>query len=289
MILYQHTTILFSIPLLKHLCDISLTIFKYTANKKLALNGYIIMRICIFYSSVIVAKAAIQSLEKAAVIVEATDIIDQQKETINDAPYKKEITKYSLNLQLPMEAELINLPMVYPPRDWTHNKTTQRYIGGYLQTHIISVMRGNAFGNTLDEWLQIIPNDNTSQCLNYLQKIPYRVNNNILDYINNNYQKFIDKDLLIDIKYLNINPTAVGDKECLSMLDGVNVRDDAVISITNHKDIILKYISYKSKASREYYILKIAELFKDYTIYFTAFLDFRGLHTIVRGFTSYSI
>jgi hypothetical protein len=74
-----------------------------------------------------------------------------------------------------MEAELTNLPMVYPPRDWAHNEATERYTGGYLQTHIISVMRGNVVGDTMNEWLQIIPNKTTSECLNYLQKIPYKV------------------------------------------------------------------------------------------------------------------
>nr|QYC94341.1 putative DNA-directed RNA polymerase [Oedogonium sp. 210] len=228
------------------------------------------MHIVQYYSKILIGKLFFKWLMELDTIVLANqdNSIDMIK--CKNKNYYKPTIKYALNFELPIDAELINLPMVSPPRDWIYNDDISSYRGGYLETEAISVLRTNALGGRWEHSLYIIPNQQTSDCLNYLQKVPYKINNIFLNFIHKNKDELIKKELMVDTKYLTINPIIEGQKEFILLGESSNI-----INISE-QHLILKFVSLKAQATREYYILRIAELFKEYTIYFPAFLDFRG-------------
>nr|QJS52033.1 putative DNA-directed RNA polymerase [Bulbochaete rectangularis var. hiloensis] len=219
--LYKKTGILFSVPLLKYLCEKFLTTLKYTANKKITLNGYYIMKITNYYSKILLGKAVIQSLlEKILItIANPADFVEKKVLKKKGKNYNKEAMKYCLLFPLPMDSALINLPMVYPPRDWFYDENNETYMGGYLETQVISVMRGKVVGENMTEAMNITPNNKTSECLNYQQSIPFKVNTNFLNYINKNRIALTEKGLLTDIKHLVINPMQEGQRDYLKLIE----------------------------------------------------------------------
>nr|QYC94403.1 putative DNA-directed RNA polymerase [Oedogonium sp. 1_circle_61917] len=279
--LFKETGFLFAFPLVLHLAKISIIKkMKITANNKILISQYFIYNITNQYSKSFIGKYFFRSLLDRNLILLLTEDQDDKKKVMGKKAYIKEATKYTINFDLPIDAELINLPMVVTPLKWKYHSWNDHYIGGYLKAAAISLMRSHVMGDKLHNNVYITPNKNTSKCLNYLQQIPYKINTNLLSFIEKNNKELIIRGLMTDPIYQEINPFDVArDEYCKNtqLLQNITEKKEEYANhLIDYQHYQTKYVSLKSQALREKYILEIAKLFKDYTIYFPAFLDFRG-------------
>ncbi len=96
-----------------------------------------------------------------------------------------------------------------------------------------------------------------------LQSVSFRIDNNVLEFLTNNWNKLIENRLVSDADYIGINS------------------DSFVSELKNHVDFnyrtLLKEVLIESqKARNEQNVLLLAKSYSGYDLYFPAFQDFRG-------------
>lgn len=142
----------------------------------------------------------------------------------------------------------INLPMIVPPKDYTNNA-----LGGYIlndDTYKLDIMT-NKHNH---RYISTISDNSTKlfYLVNNTSKVPFKVNKELLAILNTD----LGTKLLLDNKI-------------------INELENSSVYLSKYK--LTKLTSLKSKLLQPEFVLKIANLYKEFnSIYFPVKLDHRG-------------
>jgi len=188
------------------------------------------------------------------------------------------VCKFDLSL-LPIK---LNLPMICPPLDWQSTSSeAPRYLsdlsGGYLSGptgEIYDRYRLLSSGNLNHFYIQIGGNQNNYQSLcdvmNVLQRQPFTINSDWLNYLLSNEDSFVDMGLLMPKFLASLNISDVYQ----------TIREFHMKSIINKEitfnDLLNTVLKTIQRSRYERLILNLARAYDGYHFYLPAFLDFRG-------------
>lgn len=200
------------------------------------------------------------------VIIET--LVDKRLVIPNESDGTRKNTTYSPDEAIISTRYESNIPMITTPRDWFLNDGGSLE-GGYLTTSVISVLLFNVISSKDYDNIFINVNYDLLVLLNKLQRVPFKINEKLLDWILNNYDELVSKDLLVDTAYANLS---VKDLKMKIMTD---------LKLDKSKwyelEVALAPIREKvGKAILEKHTLIIADIFRGLKIYSPTFIDFRG-------------
>lgn len=197
--------------------------------------------------------------------------------------YVKSKSYVVCNLELKDLPFVVNIPMIFPPKDW-HKviKEDGRHIsdimGGYISAPTSDIYNRfnivsshNMFNFNImfadDEDL-----NNFLGTLNGLQRVKFRVNSRVLNYIKNNRER-LENANLIEVGFLaNVNLCKAFDTIKLAYIqDTTGVREDYTLA-----NLLLYFARKVQMARHDDMIISLASAYEGYVFYLPAFLDFRG-------------
>lgn len=188
------------------------------------------------------------------------------------------ICNFNINL-LPVK---LNLPMVCEPEDWcevddvSEAKTLTDLYGGYLSKPIgdFYIQRYRLLTSRDYEHFNItLGYDYKKLCeaMNFLQKQAFTINEDMLNFINNNYEILVKLGLLMPRILASLNIA-----KSIELLRVFYLADESVMKVISFKDMLQIFMTRVQSARFEVFILNLASAYSGYTIYLPAFLDFRG-------------
>lgn len=201
-------------------------------------------------------------------------------------------TKYyaAFNFDLDLLPVKLNLPMISPPIKWEIRDAKKEYMyltditGGYLSSPSGEVVdryqtlssHNNEFFNISFGKSQRTKNINklneTCELMNWLQKQPFQINSDWLNYIKNNEETLVELGYLYP-KYLskmNLQGAISILREFYSEYNQIFKKDYSFDTLVS---MLSKHVQY---ARSEQLFLSIAEAYDGWQFYLPAFLDFRG-------------
>ena len=164
-----------------------------------------------------------------------------------------------------------SLPMLAPPQDWVKSDETGTLSGGYLSKSSTSVLSFNAIRSKSYAHLFLSPSEKLLNVLNGLQKVSYKINQPMLDWVLENKDSLIKQGILVDTRYALLDLKKVKD----FLLKKFGSDYSKIASVTT------AIVEKKGQAFSQEVLLKVATIFKDHVLWFPSFLDFRG--RIYRG------
>lgn len=177
----------------------------------------------------------------------------------------------------------LSLPMVCKPREWKpiRDKGQQpRYLseltGGYLScpTSEFHNYRYSLMTSIdLDHFYIDLKENYQTLCdvMNKLQNQPYRINSKLLNFINNEYENFVNAGLLMPKILTRMNILKVA-----PYLREIYMNDKRIQKILSYSDLLQILSNFIQRASYDNFIIKLATAYDGYDFYLPAFLDFRG-------------
>jgi len=196
---------------------------------------------------------------------------------IYEAPKLKprSISHYFLSKAMPEEVIHVALPMIYPPLPWSYTSNGS-LIGGYLSTAEINRPKNFFYKKKILTYLNLnlITTPSLIQCslqvktkllnlMTGLQNVPFKVNFELLNYINANLNSLVAKGILIDPSIMNKTPN-----ELVSIMKTNWINEGNKETDFNYNDHLVTATELISKATNQYYILKLANIFDGLTIYY---------------------
>jgi hypothetical protein len=162
------------------------------------------------------------------------------------------ITKEYLRILSSIIFNPIKLPMIVEPKIWS-----DKNIGGYLLDEFNELVKNNEIVRS-NPYLKIQSSITNTQIntINFLNSIPFEINKNMLNFIKIEGEK---EGSIIFNGYNKLHPLA--DK-----INDDNIDSKLKLDIISHNSLYWNYT----------YIINIALLMKNNTIYLPTFLDFRG-------------
>lgn len=112
----------------------------------------------------------------------------------------------------------------------------------------------------------ITPSQRLLDLINKLQKVSFKVNKSLLNYIDQNYAKLVSNGFLSDFSVVGV-PV----RERLAAL--INPLSEQELKAFPYSSTKRNFIKENSEARRDFNIIETARLFVDQIIYFPAFLD----------------
>lgn len=194
------------------------------------------------------------------------------------------------NFDLTLLPIRLNLPMVCPPRNWDvidkvkekrgTPKTITDLSGGYLSKPISDfyfIKRFNLLSSRNLDNFNINLNDQYKKLLsgiNYLQKQPFEINSDVLNYLlsNENEKELVEKGILMPRFLATINIV----KACEILRSAYFNENEIDIKSINYSEVLSEFLSRIQKARYEDFIIRLAKAYSGYRFYLPAFLDFRG-------------
>ncbi|KAF3452229.1 hypothetical protein FNV43_RR08327 [Rhamnella rubrinervis] len=178
----------------------------------------------------------------------------------------------------------LNLPMVYPPLDWTSacpDGQNPRYLsdlsGGYLSGpagEIYDRYRLLSSGDINHFYIDIGQENNYDrlcQVMNKLQSQPFSINSDWLNYIQAN------EHLLVEYGYLMPRFLAsMNIKDVSNSLRESHMKDDVIRQLCSFSELLHTLCKNIQRSRYEQLIIKLAKAYDGYQFYLPAFLDFRG-------------
>lgn len=178
----------------------------------------------------------------------------------------------------------LNLPMICPPLDWKSacpDDQSPRYLsdlsGGYLSGptgEIYDRYRLLSSGNLNHFYIYIGNDDNYKylcNVMNSLQRQPFTINSDWLDYLIQFEDSFVDNGLLMP-KFLE----ELDIREVYPLLREYHMKHEIINKEFSFNDLLNSVIKNIQRSRYERLILNLASAYNGYKFYLPAFLDFRG-------------
>ncbi|GJX89886.1 DNA-dependent RNA polymerase [Tanacetum coccineum] len=175
----------------------------------------------------------------------------------------------------------INLLMVSQPLDWEPKnpkikpKTLADLKGGYLTGRTANISdRYSLLSSKIVKNLRVLLNDeHEALCsiMNALQRQAFKINEEHLKYIKDNYQLLVNCNML-QPKFL----CCINTKDIAEVLKKAFLNDPDIRKSVSFSFILTLLLNNIEQARYEKLILEMAEAFLGYDFYMPAFIDFRG-------------
>ncbi|CAN4117913.1 unnamed protein product [Withania somnifera] len=171
----------------------------------------------------------------------------------------------------------MNLPMVCKPLEWRvvdHGPVIDLSAleGGYLSGRSSGTSYSLLTGDIHHFPIQIKDSDSLCRVMNTLQNQAFEINSDVLKYIEDREQEFIDNGYLLPGYLADINIANLYKEIRESHL----VDTDTFQKIGGISELTTQLTKQVQRARYERSMLKLANAYKGYKIYLPAFLDFRG-------------
>lgn len=176
----------------------------------------------------------------------------------------------------------LNLPMVYQPLDWSSARSDgkkPRYLsdlsGGYLSGpagDIYDRYRLLSTGNIKNFDIDIGDDyERLCKVMNKLQRQPFEINSDWLNYILMNEDRFVEYGYLMPRFLASMNI-----KDVSYFLREFHMKDDVIKRLCSFSELLHTLCKNIQRSRYEQLIIKLAKAYNGYQFDLPAFLDFRG-------------
>ncbi|GKC07566.1 DNA-dependent RNA polymerase [Tanacetum coccineum] len=195
--------------------------------------------------------------------------------------YSQRAVQVACNFKLEDLPLKINLPMVCQPLDWEPKnpkfqpKTLGDLKGGYLtgRTANISDRYSLLSSKNVKNFRVLLNDEHEALCsiMNALQRQAFKINEEHLKYIKDNYQLLVNCNML-QPKFL----CCINTKDIAEVLKKAFLNDPDIRKSVSFSFILTLLLNNIEQARYEKFILEMAKAFLGYDFYMPAFIDFRG-------------
>ena len=226
----------------------------------------------------------VQFMEERTLITLMTDLSGNNAREKKGSYYLPSHLYAVCNFDVSLLPIKLNLPMVYPPLEWTSAcppgqkpRNLSDLSGGYLSGptgDIYDRYRLLSSGDINNFYIDIGSKGNYEKLcrvMNKLQCQPFQINSDWLKYIQENEKFLVDYGYLMPRFLSSINI-----KDVSILLREFHMKDEVINKLCSFSELLQTLCKNIQRSRYEKLIIKLAIAYDGYIFYLPAFLDFRG-------------